>query len=66
MDLTTGTTCTVTFPHGMAKTDFAKCLRMARRLGTYSGSKWTITITGPHAASCVSEMADRGATVEES
>ena len=65
MDITTGTTLKIIFPRGMHKADFAKCLSMARKIGRYDGQAWTVTITGPHAAACVTEMADRGATVTE-
>lgn len=65
MEITTGTTYQVTFPRGMAKTDFSKCLTMARKLGTFSAGSWTITVQGSHGASCVREMAERGAEVAE-
>jgi len=63
-EITAGT-YTVSFPRGMHKADFAKCLQMARRIGTYdSGTKtWTLTVQGSQTAACVREMIDRGAEV---
>jgi hypothetical protein len=67
MDITAGTTYRVTFPKGMSKTDFTKCLRMARRLGKFDGAEqaWTITVQGTQGAASVREMASRGADVRE-
>jgi hypothetical protein len=65
MDITTGGTYRVTFPQGMAKTDFTKCLRMARKLGKFDGAAWTITVQGTQGAASVREMASRGADVQE-
>jgi len=63
-EITEGQVYTVTFPRGMAKTDFNKCLRMARRYGCFSAGSWTIQVTGGLVASCVREMIDRGADVD--
>ena len=63
-EITAGT-YTVSFPRTMHKADFAKCLQMARKAGTYDGASktWTITVQGSHSAAVVAEMADRGAEV---
>lgn len=67
MDPKTGVTYDVVLPSGMPKTDFAKCLKMARRYGRYdvAAGKWSIFVTGPQVAACIAEMADRGARVQE-
>lgn len=64
-EIETGKTYTVTFGRGMSKTDFAKCLKNARRYGTFTAGAWTIPVTGDQVASCVREMIDRGGEVEE-
>lgn len=64
-EIETGKTYTVSFPRGMAKTDFAKCLKMAQKLGRRDGGSWTITVEGLHSAGVVAEMIDRGAQVTE-
>lgn len=64
-EIETGKTYTVSFPRGMSKTDFAKCLKMAQKLGTRAGGSWTITVEGLHSAGVVREMIDRGAQVTE-
>lgn len=65
-DITAGETYVISFPRGMHKTDFTKCLTMARRNGSYDGAArtWEITPQGSHGTAVVAEMADRGAIVE--
>lgn len=62
-----GTTYAVTFPRGMHKTDFAKCLQMGRKYGTYDPATrtWEITPQGSHGTAVIREMIDRGATATE-
>jgi hypothetical protein len=63
MTIQIGQIYTATFPRGMGKTDFNKCLSMARRYGRFAGGSWTIKVTGHQVQSCVTEMAARGAVI---
>lgn len=69
MDIETGKTYKVTFPKGMHKSDFAKSLSMAKKIhgASYDGGSktWTIPADWNITVSRLSEMAERGATVEE-
>jgi hypothetical protein len=50
---------------GLHKTDFRKCLAMARKMdGQYDGSAWTFDGSYGINASRLEEMASRGARIE--
>lgn len=62
-----GTAYAVTLPRGMHKADFAKCLQMARRHGTYDAAArtWAITPQGSQGTAVIRDMISRGAAVTE-
>lgn len=62
-DIKAGETYTATFPRDMGKTDFTKCLKMARRYGRFTAGSWTIKATGFQVVTCIQEMITRGADV---
>ncbi len=66
-EITAGTTYAISLPRHMAKTDFTKCLTMARKYGRYdAGTRtWEMTPQGSHGTACVREMIERGAEVTE-
>jgi hypothetical protein len=60
-----GKTWSVSFK-GLAKTDFNKCLSMARKMnGRYDGSRWTFNGSYGINRDRLAEMADRGADIRE-